>query len=60
MQVGDIVRVKWHPTDEEERPMGVVTGMVQYGSVPSKFIKVALPNGYVATYRIETLEVICK
>ena len=58
MQVGDLVRVKWHQTDEEERSIGVVIKIVQYGSVPSKFMKVALPNGYVATYRHDNLELV--
>ena len=60
MQVGDLVRLKWeNPTVKDPR-MGIVTKIIQYGSLPSKFAKVALPNGYIATYRIETLEVICK
>ena len=58
MQVGDLVKVKWtEPTDPN---MGIVMERIQYGGVPSKFIKVTLTNGHVATYRIETLEVICK
>ena len=60
MQVGDLVRVKWmNPTSKDPR-MGIVTGTIQYGSLPSKFAKVALPNGYVATYRFDNLEVLCK
>lgn len=60
MQIGDLVRVKWaNPTVKDPR-MGIVTKIIQYGSLPSKFIEVTLTNGYVATYRIETLEVICK
>ena len=56
MQVGDLVRVKFpNPT-----LVGIVTATIQYGSLPSKFAKVALPNGYVATYRFDNLEVICK
>ena len=58
MQVGDLVKVKWtEPTDPN---MGIVMETIQYGSVPSKFAKVILTNGHVATYRVETLEVICK
>ena len=58
MQVGDLVKVKWtEPTDPN---MGIVMETIQYGSVPSKFAKVTLTNGYVATYRVETLEVLCK
>ena len=59
MQVGDLVRFKLeNPTAKD--PLGIVTKIIQYGSVPSKFIEVSLSNGYIATYRIETLEVICK
>ena len=60
MQVGDLVRVKWTNPTVKSPDMGIVTKIVQYGELPSKFIKVTLTNGYVATYRIETLEVICK
>ena len=60
MQIGDLVRVKYpNPTVKDPR-MGIVTGIIQYGSLPSKFIEVTLTNGYIATYRISNLEVICK
>ena len=60
MQVGDLVRVKWTNPTVKNPDMGIVTKIVQYDGVPSKFINVTLTNGYFATYRIETLEVICK
>ena len=58
MQIGDLVKVKWtEPTDPN---MGIVMEIIQYGSVRSKFAKVTLTNGYVGTYRVELLEVLCK
>lgn len=60
MQIGDLVRVKWeNPTVKDPR-MGIVTETIQYGNLPSKFAKVTLTNGYIATYRLDNLEVICK
>ena len=60
MQVGDLVKVKWTNPTSTDPNVGIVIQTIQYGSLPSKFAKVALPNGYVATYRLDNLEVICK
>ena len=56
MQVGDLVRVKWTNPTVKDPNIGVVLERIQFGK--SKFAKVTLTNGYIATYRLSNLEVI--
>jgi len=53
MQVGDLVRATMV---NRETNIGTVVQFSQFGK--SKFAKVILTNGYIATYRISNLEVI--
>ena len=57
MQVGDLVKVKYpNPTSKHPR-IGVVLEFLQWGVVKSRFARVALTDGHLATYRIDNLEV---
>ena len=58
MQIGDLVRVKWMNPTSKDTNVGVIIKLLKHWQ--SEFAKVALPNGYIATYRISNLEVICK
>ena len=60
MQVGDLVKVKWTDPTSTDPNVGIVIQTIQYGNLPSKFVKVTLTNGYIGTYRVETLEILCK
>ena len=62
MQVGDLVKVKYpNPTSKHPR-IGVVLEFLQWGAVvSSKFARVCLIDGHLATYRIDNLEAMsCK
>ena len=60
MQIGDLVKVKWTNPTSTDPNVGVIIQTIQYGNLPSKFAKVTLTNGYIATYRLDNLEGICK
>jgi len=55
MKVGDLVRVKVTHSSKDPN-MGIVMERKQFGK--SKFAKVGMTNGYIATYRLSNLEVI--
>ena len=55
MKVGDLVRATMV---NREPNIGTVMQFSEFDK--SKFVKVILTNGYIATYRISNLEVICK
>ena len=58
MKVGDLVKViVFNPTSRDP-DTGVVVGTIEYGKTHTKFAKVAMPNGYIATYRLSNLEVL--
>ena len=58
MQVGDLVKaIITNPTSREP-DTGVVVETIEYGKTHTKFARVALTNGYVATYRLSNLEVV--
>ena len=61
MKVGDLVKIKWASRTSREK-IGVVLEFLQWGAVvSSKFARVCLIDGHLATYRIDNLEAMsCK
>ena len=60
MQVGDLVRVTMINPTPEEPNIGTVVERIEFGKSHTKFAKVILTNGYIGTYRLSVLEVVCK
>ena len=62
MQIGDLVKVKLTNPTSTDPNVGVIIQTIQYGNRRHGFrvAKVTLTNGYVATYRLDNLEVLCK
>ena len=58
MKVGDLVRVKVVNPTSRDPYTGLVVDTVEYGKSHTKFAKIALANGHIATYRLSNLEVI--
>ena len=57
MKVGDLVKVIVTNPTSRDPDTGVVVGTLEYGKAPH-YAKVALHNGYIATYRFDNLEVL--
>ena len=57
MKVGDLVKVIIVNPTSRDPNTGLVVGTVEYGKAPH-YAKVALHNGYIATYRFDNLEVL--
>lgn len=60
MKVGDLVKVKVVNPTSRDPHTGLVVGIVEYGKSHTKFAKVVLANGYIATYRFSNLKIISK
>ena len=58
MQVGDLVKVRVVNPTSRDPHTGLVVSTVEYGKSHTKFAKIALANGHIATYRLSNLEVI--
>ena len=58
MQIGDLVKVKWMNPTSKDANLGVIIELKKHWQ--SEFAKVAHGNGYIATYRLSNLEVLCK
>ena len=58
MKVGDLVRVRVANPTSREPNTGIVVERIEFGKSHTKFAKVILTNGYIATYRLSNLEVI--
>ena len=58
MKVGDLVKVKVVNPTSRDPYTGLVVETIEYGNYHTKFARVALTNGYIATYRLSNLEVI--
>ena len=61
MKVGDLVKVKYPNPTSKHPHIGVVLEILQWGQISSKFARVALTDGHLATYRTSNLRVVsCK
>lgn len=60
MKVGDLVKVIVVNPTSRNADTGVVIETIEYGKSHTKFARVALTDGYIATYRISNLDVISK
>ena len=58
MKVGDLVKVIIVNPTSRDPNTGLVVETVEFGETHTKFAKVVLANGYIATYRLSNLEVI--